>query len=651
MRQAGKHAVALALFAGVTVMWLAPVLGQSDMVVPGGGAGDNVSFVWNTWWMRHAVFTGQWPLRTSLFFFPFGVDLTLHTHTALPSALGAVLSRGGSIVAATNVVIALHLFLNFAATYALLVRARQEWVAAIVGALAFGWSPYISAHLPGHFNLIAAWVLPLTALLLVEALDSRRGLSRVLLGLSLAGTAYIDYYYAVYAGMLVVLLVALRSAGATLVRQRPARWQSGALTLLAALFVIAIVVAVTIVVTGGGTIRLGGRTVWMLSASNPISAAGLLAFAALAILIVPRIRLSLDRDLFINDLRRLRLPFAIATVALLPLVLAAVGMWQRGAYVSQRYLWRSAPPGIDVGTFFLGNPRGWAWGALPERAYLSLGIDSHEQVAWFGPGVLALCVCAWLLHRDAQVRRWLAVGAMFLLWALGPYLVGLGYKLPILLPATLVRYVPIVANARIPGRAIVVVYLVASILAAMGVTALLARGRRTLATILCALVLIDYVPSPPPVYRLEVRMVDDVIRRHPDGGAVCELPMGLRDGFGERGRFDASVLFYQTVHERPMTGGFVARLPPVTADAYARDPILGVLLRLSEGGALSAERLPPRSRAGALLAAHGITFVVVNRHLTPSELATYVETGLPLRLIAEDVKHRLYRVVPGEAVR
>jgi hypothetical protein len=27
----------------------------------------------------------------------------------------------------------------------------------------FGWSPYIGAHLLGHFNLVAVWVLPLGA--------------------------------------------------------------------------------------------------------------------------------------------------------------------------------------------------------------------------------------------------------------------------------------------------------------------------------------------------------------------------------------------------------------------------------------------------------------------------------------------------------
>ena len=646
-----KHAAALALFAGLTALWLAPVLGQISSVVPGGGPGDNISFVWNTWWMRHAIADGLWPFWSAFLFFPFGVDLTLHTHAALPSALGAVLSGRTSIVAATNVVVAIHLFLNFATVYALLVRARQPPVAAIVGALAFGWSPYIAAHLPGHFNLLAAWVLPLTALLLFETLESRRGPTAVLLGLSLAGTAYVDYYYAVYAGLLVVLLVVTRSLCPSLGAGPRARWQARALTLLTILVVVATLVALTIMMTGGGVVRLGAGTVSMRSASNPISAAVLLASLALAVLLSSRIRLALDRELILRDVGRLWLPIAVAAVAILPLVVGVGAMWQRGQYVSQRYRWHSAPEGIDIGTLLLGNPRGLAWGSLPERAYRSLGIDSFEQVAWFGPGVFALCVCAWLLQRDPDLRRWLTVAGVFLAWALGPYLVALGYKLPVLLPATLVRYVPIVANARIPGRAIVVVYLAASILAAVGLTALMARGRRKLAIALSALVLIDYFPSPPPVYRLEARMVDHVIGQQAPGGAVCELPLGLRDGFGERGRFDPPVLFYQTIHGRPMTGGFVARLPPGVADAYERDPILSRLLRLSEGKALAAETPMTRAEAGGLLVAHGIAFIVVNRHLSPRDLTRFVETGLPLRLLAEDRDQRLFAVLRDDGAR
>src|SRR5688572_4173461 len=113
---------------------MAPVLADGSIRVPGDGPGDNIGFVWNGWWMRHALSIGQWPLWTGWLFAPAGVDLTLHTHAALPSAIAAALSSGG-IVRATNIVVTLHLFLNFTAAYALLIRLKQAVPAAIVGAL------------------------------------------------------------------------------------------------------------------------------------------------------------------------------------------------------------------------------------------------------------------------------------------------------------------------------------------------------------------------------------------------------------------------------------------------------------------------------------------------------------------------------------
>jgi hypothetical protein len=77
--------------------------------------------------------------------------------------------------------------------------------AALIMPEASSRSPHISAHLNGHFNLIAAWVIP----------PSRRGaanaagaLAGALAGL-LGDTMYVDYYYVIYeftiAGRLCVL--------------------------------------------------------------------------------------------------------------------------------------------------------------------------------------------------------------------------------------------------------------------------------------------------------------------------------------------------------------------------------------------------------------------------------------------------------------
>src|SRR4029078_4769566 len=120
----------------------------------GTGAGDNVTFAWNIWWMRYVLHhPGSSFFWTTMILYPFGADLTLHTHTALPALVAAV-AGPSSIIAAQNVLIVLHIYLNFACSYALGYTVTGRVVPAMIGATIFGTSTFVWAHLLGHFNLI-----------------------------------------------------------------------------------------------------------------------------------------------------------------------------------------------------------------------------------------------------------------------------------------------------------------------------------------------------------------------------------------------------------------------------------------------------------------------------------------------------------------
>jgi hypothetical protein len=364
-----------------------------------------------------------------------------------------------------------------------------------------------------------------------------------------------------------------------------------------------------------------------------------------AVFVGPRLRVGLDRPLFADSLRRLAPAPAIAALAIAPLVVSTVALWRSGGYVSQMYLWRSAPAGVDVSTLVLGNPAGWLWRGLPAAAYRAFGIDPIERTAWLGPALVALCAIAVRRRRSTrEARLWLVVAAVFGVWALGPRLQAFGHDLHVFLPAVLVRYVPIASNARMPGRAIVVVYLAAAMLAAIGVDALLASGRRRLAVALATLLVLDFLPRGPASYRPDYPDVYRTLAEQRGNGAVVELPIGLRDGFGETGRMDMRILYYQTLHGRPITGGFVARLDPRVIAAYQVHPVLGVLLRLSSGKPLDSQQLLPQTLAGDILRSQNFQFVVLNRRTSPPDLVRYVESGLPLQVLDRDEERTLYAI-------
>ncbi len=358
-----------------------------SVAVPGAGAGDNVSFIWNVWWTRYALqHPGQSVFFTPLLLHPFGANLTQHTLTLLPAL---AVSWIDNPVLAQNVLIVAHIFLNFASAYALAYRETRRIPPSLLAAVVFGWSPFVSAHLQGHFNLIAAWVLPLTALATLLACDRPSWRAGALVGILIGCIAYVDYYYVIYAVALTGLLLLHGALTLERVHADWAPWQRVVIRSLLGLLACDGLIAAWILVTGGTELRMLAFRVSMHSLTNPLSAGWLLGLACLCVHAtrVLRIRGHASKA-------RERIPIAAgaalaAAVILVPLAIRALSLWYSGEYATQRYLWRSAPAGIDLATLVLGNPFNLFYGTAASRLYEAAGVDLVEQVAWLGPAVLA----------------------------------------------------------------------------------------------------------------------------------------------------------------------------------------------------------------------------------------------------------------------
>jgi hypothetical protein len=643
-----RHAIALLTLAAITGLWLLPVLSRFSTAIPGTGAGDNVTFVWNIWWMRYVLnHPGHSFFSTPFLFYPFGADLTLHTHTALPAFIAAV-AGPASLVASQNLLIVLHIYLNFVCSYALGYRTTRRVSSALVAAVVFGTSTFVGAHLMGHFNLSAAWIVPLVCLLAWDASESTSLTRGVLAGAAVAAAAYIDYYLFIYAVGLVGLFLMSRSVLFSLPRPAPSRLRRHALTVVSVLLSIDALVIAAILLRRGDRIDLGPLRISVRSINNPITAAWILALVGGAFVAWSRVEIGFRSS---ASRRSIRVPIAAAIVAMVlltPLLIHATRLWTEGRYVSQEYRWRSAPGGIDAATLILGNPFHVLWGERVRGVYAALHIDPIEASAWIPISALILAAIAVAARRrDPLVQQWAIVGAVFMTWALGPWLIAFGRQTPLMLPAIVVRYVPIVANARIPGRAMVVVYLVVAMLAAMGVAWLSSRQRtgRMAGWCLVLMLALECAPAPPPMYVPDMPSQYAALRNLARAGAVCELPLGIRDGFGETGTFDSAVLLHQTLHERPIVGGFLARLEPRVAHEYAAMPVVGSFLRLSSGGKLSDEPvvMTPREAASSLASA-GIAFVVLDTRTASPDLIQYVQSGIVLRRIGEQGGRIFYEV-------
>src|SRR5438270_1368922 len=147
-----RHLAVAAGFLAIAMVWSLPLSLHFSTHLPGEAFGDNAVFLWDFWWMRTALASTGGFFHTPYLFAPAGVDLTLHTHIALPAFVGATVLHGLPLVVALNVTTLAALALNGFCAYLLAWRLTHERFASVVAGIIFGCSPYVAAHLNGHFN-------------------------------------------------------------------------------------------------------------------------------------------------------------------------------------------------------------------------------------------------------------------------------------------------------------------------------------------------------------------------------------------------------------------------------------------------------------------------------------------------------------------
>jgi hypothetical protein len=567
---------ALLLLAAMSVVWTWPLVLHFSDHIPGPG-GDNYNFLWNLWWMRRALSAPELEFFQSRHLFsPFGIDLINHPHAALQGYLLATALGRLSIVAAGNLYIIASVFLNAASAYALafdLVRTRR---AALLAGIAFGGSPYVAAHLLGHFDLLTAWVLPLFAICHRRSLRTGSIAAAVGCGLCAAVAAYAAHDYVVYLAVFAVTYT-LASWHALGLHHEPRAPRQ------------------------------------MRPAPEP----------------------------FWRGAQAIMITVATFTVLCVPLIVQAFRLALSSRYVNQTYLWGSGPRGVDALTPLAGNPFHPLYGRAVSMFYEHLGIDRIEAVGWLGivPVVVLLTRRgAWLDTEEA--RRWKVVLIVFAIWALGPSLTigGLDAGLP--LPQALARFVPLVELAWMPGRAMVCVYLALGVLMALRLAALTARSalaRPAIQWMLLALLAFDYLHAPIPLTALDRPAVYEQLGSITDNGAVIEVPFGIGDGLLiVRGSQERRLLYNATIHGHPVVGGYIDRMPPQVAQAYDAMPVVGNLLRLSNGEEPIEENDPV-----ALLP---FRYLVLDTNTATPELIDYVRRTLDMDLISTGGGKQLYAV-------
>ena len=635
-------------YAVIAVAFSWPLVLHFGTYLTGPPDGDTGVYVWNQWVFRHEILVHrQLPFFTnSIFSMTPEANLSLHNYTAFQNLLALPLLGVLGVVATFNLIFLLMVVLTAYSTFLLARHVTGRFSESWLAGLMFAWSPLLVTRGMGHFSLVAAAPLAIFLLVLMKADGHERFRDAVALGAVVAWAATCDAYYAVFclligAVFLVARVVAIhnsRQSG----RARAARWAVDVLLLCAAGLVGAIAI------TGGWTSSIFGVPISAKGLYTPVLIMSGLAFLRLGW----HLRASPRPGAEVDAKRLVFLTVAVGVVAavILSPVLYAVGeRLTAGELKSPGVLWRSSPGGVDLFALVLPNPNHPLtpqviadWLATFQGGYLE-AVVSIPFVA------LITMVVAWRRGWRAS-RWWTALAIAFGALALGPFVHVGGLNTYVPGPWALLRFVPVLGLTRMPSRFSVVLMLAVAVLFAAALEWLgrtYPHRRRLILVTVGILLLAELLPAPLTLHSAAVPRFYERVAAAPGDVRVLELPTGIRDGTSSIGNFIARSQYFQTMHEKPLIGGYLSRVGGRSIADVRRIDMLDALIVLSEGGTLSPAREAALISGGpAFIREANLGFVIVDRLRSPTALIDFAKRALHLSYVDRDGVFELYQPAP-----
>jgi len=231
---------------------------------------------------------------------------------------------------------------------------------------------------------------------------------------------------------------------------------------------------------------------------------------------------------------------------------------------------------------------------------------------------------------------WTSAAVFFAALSLGPFVRIAGVDTFVPTPWALLRYVPLVSQARMPARFSVLVVMAVAVLFVGTLIALRRRypaHQRLLVPLVVVVLAFELLPAPRRLHAAHRPAVFDTIAADPRPMRVLNLPFGIRDGLSSLGSFSPSSLFHQTQHGKELLGGYLSRVSDRRKAAYLDNPVIAALVAGSEGHPLTVEQLAAaRAAAPDFRKRANVGWVVINERLTPPPLQEFAIELLGLTL-------------------
>lgn len=288
-------------------------------------------------------------------------------------------------------------------------------------------------------------------------------------------------------------------------------------------------------------------------------------------------------------LRRGRFWLMFGSAMVIGMVLVSPIYWQllqnsQGELLKEKGLLFFSP---DITAYFTPARLHPVWHPLVEPLYEKINKHPVEGTTFIGYTAMGLAAIGLTLRPAKLITFWLLFGLLAFVFSLGPILYFYGpvefqldpdTKASVILPYTLLNYIPYFNLLRAPARLSIAVQLAVAMLAAYGLAAIAKRrpgkwqpaGYLAIAVFILFETLFQFpypVESaqlvPPPIYRQ--------IAGEKNGLAVLEIPLRKKynpaDPIGSLNlRWVYQYMYYATIHQHPLLGGATARTPQSPID-------------------------------------------------------------------------------------
>ncbi|HEY7200121.1 MAG TPA: hypothetical protein VIC57_07920 [Candidatus Dormibacteraeota bacterium] len=437
-----------------------------------GVRGDPQQFMWFLRWFPYAAAHGSNPFFSDFADYPGGVNLLWNTSMPLVGFLLWPVTTGLSPLVAYDLMETLALALSAWTAFLLLRRLVISPLAAGVGGLLYGFSPYMFAQSLGHPHLTVAFLPPLMLLLLDEIVRVQRR-PAVWLGAALAAAAVAQFFISEE-----VLVVTGLTAGVILV-VAAALWPHEALARTSR--------AVPALLVAGGLFAVAVAWPVWFQLRGPQRITGT----------------AHEPNVYVNDL---------------------LGFW-----VPSEIQWLAPARLLRVSARFSGNSSEWnSYIGVPLTLLLSFTIirwwrDGWVRLAALSGAVVAILSLGITLHVAGSVKPWLPVFAVGLAFLLLPRSVPARVLVLLTFGAWLALWKLPLLSSLLPSRLMLLVYLMAGLLVAVFVDRALGLGRRRLALAGAALA-VALAPLVPRLPYLSTPFHEPAF--FAAGGEASRVPVG-----------------------------------------------------------------------------------------------------------------------------